>query len=302
MKKQLALSSSSPNRYHWPLDWTTHGHSFSECISPQAFFAPLMNQFPLITAQLPKLSPTFETRYIADPHEIPASGRYIILFRHGVSEYNTAARFTGWHDPDLSEKGHQQVQIGWKLLQHLTIGKIFESPQRRAISSSNYAHSVGIHAQIEQSPFLLERHYGDKQGQSVRLLESQLSLEAFMRMRWSYADRPGNEHNPGESLQDVETRLRPYLMHRVLPELEHHSVCIIGQGNGMRTICKIVENLSPEAVENLECLSSEIILYRISEHDTQIEAKYILKNPSIPDPMCLSPQDYAKQRQTVGVL
>lgn len=247
---------------------------------------------------LPSLRSDFVCRHVSGMSEIP-EGRFLVLFRHGVSEYNEVSRFTGWHDPALAAVGCTQAAAGWALLAQLQepIRYIFESPQKRAMMTTDVAVSAGVVATVMQSPFLLERHYGDKQGQSVKVLESAYMLEDFIKMRWSYAHRPGSLENPGESLRDVELRLRPYLQAKILPQLVSSSLCVVGQGNGMRTLCKILEGLTPEAVENLECLSSELILYRFSEDRTQILDKYILKNPAVPDPMCLSPQEYKAQRE-----
>ena len=294
MYRYVAMASKNGHREVYPASWP----EFATCTTPRAYFAPLIHACEALPQRvLPSLAPDFVCRHVSGIEEIPL-GRFLVLFRHGVSEYNDVSSFTGWHDPPLAPVGCIQAAAGWALLAQLQmpIRAIFESPQKRAMMTTDVAMSAGVVATVSQSPFLLERHYGDKQGQSVNALESAYTLEDFVKMRWSYAHRPGNVENPGESLQDVELRLRPYLQAKVLPALTS-SVCIVGQGNGMRTLCKILEGLTPEAVENLECLSSEIILYRFSEDATQILDKYILKNPAVPDPMCLSPQDYKAQRE-----
>ena len=33
----------------------------------------------------------------------------LVLVRHGESEWNKLNLFTGWMDPDLSEKGHEEA-------------------------------------------------------------------------------------------------------------------------------------------------------------------------------------------------
>lgn len=297
MNRYIAFPKKMRSIY--PETWPSGFESFAQCVSPQAYFEPLIAASErLLQCPSLSLSPVFFSRILSSVSELPKHGRYLVLFRHGVSEYNAVSRFTGWHDPSLSAQGVLQAKAGWTLLSQLDppVLNIFESPQQRALMTTNEALNLGISVVIETSPFLLERHYGDKQGQSVNVLESAYGLDAFIKMRWSYSDRPGNMENPGESLADVERRLRPYLYSRVLPKLMAGSVCVVGQGNCMRTLCKILEGLTPDAVENLECLSSEIIFYHVSEDVSQVLAKYILKNPAVPDPMCLSPKDYREMR------
>lgn len=40
----------------------------------------------------------------------------IVLIRHGESQYNVQNLFTGWSDPDLTEKGIQEAKAAGKLL------------------------------------------------------------------------------------------------------------------------------------------------------------------------------------------
>ena len=43
---------------------------------------------------------------------------YLILVRHGISEWNKKGWWTGWKDPDLSEEGYEEARkrkaLRWK--------------------------------------------------------------------------------------------------------------------------------------------------------------------------------------------
>ena len=41
---------------------------------------------------------------------------YLILVRHGQSEWNLENRFTGWVDVDLTEKGEEEAKEAGRLL------------------------------------------------------------------------------------------------------------------------------------------------------------------------------------------
>ena len=36
--------------------------------------------------------------------------RTLVLVRHGQSEWNLKNLFTGWRDPDLTQKGHEEAK------------------------------------------------------------------------------------------------------------------------------------------------------------------------------------------------
>ena len=40
----------------------------------------------------------------------------LVLVRHGESEWNKLNLITGWHDVDLSEKGHEEAKQGGRIL------------------------------------------------------------------------------------------------------------------------------------------------------------------------------------------
>ena len=48
--------------------------------------------------------------------EVPAMKNVLVLVRHGESEWNRLNMFTGWHNPDLSEKGLIEALVAARLL------------------------------------------------------------------------------------------------------------------------------------------------------------------------------------------
>lgn len=59
---------------------------------------------------------------------------YLVLLRHGQSEWNLANKFTGFHDVDLTEKGEQEAKKAGELLKNAGIkfDAVFSSTQIRA--------------------------------------------------------------------------------------------------------------------------------------------------------------------------
>ena len=64
----------------------------------------------------------------------------LVLVRHGESEWNKQNLFTGWHDVDLSEKGHEEAKQGGKLLRDegYDFDVAYTSRLKRAIHTLNH--------------------------------------------------------------------------------------------------------------------------------------------------------------------
>ena len=57
---------------------------------------------------------------------------YLIIVRHGQSQWNLENRFTGWQDVDITEQGKKEAQLAGKLLQSEIFEKAFTSTLKRA--------------------------------------------------------------------------------------------------------------------------------------------------------------------------
>src|SRR5712664_1928144 len=93
---------------------------------------------------------------------------YLVLLRHGESQWNLENRFTGWVDVPLSPKGEEEArQAGEKLkAANVRFDVAFTSVLQRANRTMEIALEVlgqqGI--PVERDQALNERHYGDLQG------------------------------------------------------------------------------------------------------------------------------------------
>ena len=66
---------------------------------------------------------------------------YLVLLRHGQSEWNLANKFTGFHDVDLTEKGVEEAEKAGELLAKagITFDQVFSSTQTRANRTAEIA-------------------------------------------------------------------------------------------------------------------------------------------------------------------
>src|SRR5712692_10687489 len=93
---------------------------------------------------------------------------YLVLLRHGESQWNLENRFTGWVDVPLSPKGEEEArQAGEKLkAAGIRFDQAFTSVLQRAIRTLEITLDVlgQSNIPVEKDQALNERHYGDLQG------------------------------------------------------------------------------------------------------------------------------------------
>ncbi|MDP1994682.1 MAG: 2,3-bisphosphoglycerate-dependent phosphoglycerate mutase, partial [Ignavibacteria bacterium] len=93
---------------------------------------------------------------------------YLVLLRHGESQWNLENRFTGWVDVDVSAKGEQEAKEAGQLLKEkkYKFDFLFTSVLKRAIRTAQLASETAGISEIptERDMALNERHYGALQG------------------------------------------------------------------------------------------------------------------------------------------
>src|SRR5262245_36263372 len=89
----------------------------------------------------------------------------LVLVRHGESEWNKLNLFTGWRDPDLTEKGVEEAKRAGKLLKAdgLKFEIAFTSGLRRAQRTLDLILEELSQQKLEiiRDQALNERDYGD---------------------------------------------------------------------------------------------------------------------------------------------
>ena len=87
----------------------------------------------------------------------------LILVRHGITEFNSARRFMGHSDVDLSAVGYSQVERLRDRLADEKIDAVYSSDLRRALMTAEVISS-GHKVNIVTCPELREVNYGDAEG------------------------------------------------------------------------------------------------------------------------------------------
>ena len=177
------------------------------------------------------------------------SDRLLVLVRHGESEWNLKNLFTGWKDPDLTEKGVKEAkEAGRKLkAQGLSFDVAFTSVLKRAQHTLDLALAeIGqTDLPITRDLALNERDYGDLSGLNKDDARKKWGEEQVLIWRRSYDVPPPG----GESLKDTLARTLPYYVQEILPGvLRGERTLVAAHGNSLRALIMVLEKLSPEQI------------------------------------------------------
>jgi 2,3-bisphosphoglycerate-dependent phosphoglycerate mutase len=208
----------------------------------------------------------------------------LVLVRHGQSEWNRLNLFTGWRDPDLTEKGLIEARWAGRLIktQSIQFDHCFTSMLRRA------QHTLEIildeigqpGVPITRDAALNERDYGDLSGLN----------KDEARQRW------GDEHvhiwrrifdvppPGGESLKDTAARVLPYYRAHIWPQLQQgKNILVSAHGNSLRALIMHLENLSSEEILARELATGAPMVYRLTREGRSAECRELLHKRRVLD-------------------
>ncbi len=193
----------------------------------------------------------------------------LVLVRHGQSEWNLKNLFTGWRDPDLTEKGVEEAKsAGRKLKAH---NLVFDIAYTSELSRAQRTLTLMLEELGQQDletirdEALNERDYGDLAGLNKDDARKKWGEEQVHIWRRSYDTPPPG----GESLKDTMARTVPYFITRILPDvMDGKDVLVAAHGNSLRSICMMLDRLSPEEVTGLEIGTGIPLVYALNPNTT----------------------------------
>ncbi len=200
----------------------------------------------------------------------------LVLVRHGQSEWNLKNLFTGWKDPDLTEKGVEEaISAGRKLADRgLIFDLAFTSDLVRAQNTLTLMlKELGQEGlETRRDLALNERDYGDLSGLNKDDARERWGAEKVHVWRRSYDVPPPG----GESLKDTLARTLPYYVTDILPEvMRGRRVLVAAHGNSLRSICMVLDRLNREQIVGLEIGTGVPMIYELSA-DTTVKSKVTL--------------------------
>jgi 2,3-bisphosphoglycerate-dependent phosphoglycerate mutase len=188
----------------------------------------------------------------------------LVLVRHGQSEWNLKNLFTGWKDPDLTDKGIAEARAAGRRLK--ARGMRFDVCFTSALTRAQHTLKLmleelgqtGLPETRDQA--LNERDYGDLTGLNKDDARKRWGEEQVHIWRRSYDVPPPG----GESLKDTLARSLPYYVHMVQPQvLEGKTVLVAAHGNSLRSLIMAIEGLTPEQILKRELDTGLPVVYRL---------------------------------------
>ncbi len=159
----------------------------------------------------------------------------LLLVRHGITESNSAHRFAGYSDVELSAAGHRQVERLRDRLVDAKIDAVYSSDLRRALVTAEVI-SAGHKVDIVTCPELREVNYGDVEG---------LTFEEISRLYPEVSESLANfslrlKFPGGESVEGFIERTSKFL-----DKLKRHTslqtILIASHGGPLRVlVCRLL--------------------------------------------------------------
>ena len=191
---------------------------------------------------------------------------FLVLVRHGQSEWNEKNLFTGWKNPTLTEQGIEEARkAGSKIKSiNLDFDLHFTSELLRAqITGEIIQREIDQQIKTIKNIALNERDYGDLSGLNKDEARKKWGEKQVHLWRRSYDTPPPG----GESLKDTSDRVIPYFKKTIKPELEmKKNILITAHGNSLRALIKNIEDINAADIVKLEIATGEPIIYSFSNN------------------------------------
>ena len=193
------------------------------------------------------------------------NSNYLVLVRHGQSEWNEKNLFTGWKDPGLTQKGIEEAKKAGHQLNKLGLNFdiMHTSALIRAQLTGQIILDVLKQGSLEtiENQALNERDYGELTGLNKDEARENFGVDQVQIWRRSYDTPPPG----GESLKDTYNRVIPYFESEILPLMKDKNVLISAHGNSLRALVKYLDNISEEDIVKLEIATGEPIFYKFTD-------------------------------------
>ncbi len=166
--------------------------------------------------------------------------RRIVLLRHGETTGNSASRYHGSSDLDLSPEGREQMRLAAPKLRWERFDVVATSPLRRAWRSA-WIVSEGRPVRLVRE--FREIHFGRWEGLSREEIQAS---DPVLFEDWR-SGAPGFEYPGGERRADFRARVERGLVQ--IAQSGGHSALVVGHKGVIRTVCELLTGAKLPAEE-----------------------------------------------------
>ncbi len=186
----------------------------------------------------------------------------LILVRHGQSEWNQQNLFTGWRDPDLTERGVTEARNAGRALkaEGITFTIAFTSELMRAQKTCALLLEEQGQTDLQtiRNVALNERDYGDLSGLNKDDAREKWGEEQVHIWRRSFDTPPPG----GESLNDTAERVLPYFNNKIMPRIRAgENVLVAAHGNSLRALVMVLDGLGETEITQVNIATGEPYIY-----------------------------------------
>lgn len=202
---------------------------------------------------------------------------YLVLVRHGQSEWNLLGQWTGLTDVNLTDEGRIEAQRAAKTLEDIDIHRAYSSELTRAKHTLDEIvnHLDKTDVERTEHPELNERDYGELTGKNKWQVREEYGEEKFQAWRRSW-DHPVPG---GETLKDVSERVLPFYEQRILDDLKNgKNVIVAAHGNSLRALIKHLDEVADEQSHEVEIMTGEVLVYEIDDNGTLLKKEIRVTN------------------------
>ncbi|WP_378096130.1 2,3-bisphosphoglycerate-dependent phosphoglycerate mutase [Cellulomonas sp. T2.31MG-18] len=228
----------------------------------------------------------------------------LILLRNGQSHADARQAYAGLLDPELTPTGVAEAQTVADLLAsrgvHLDV--VMTSPQARAVQTAD-----AVLARLDQAELprvtswrLAARDLGCLTGVAKPRAISLFGAESMTEWRFSPGGKPpaasperiralpwrptadflqSLPFGEGESLREVEERLRPFWEGALRTELAAgRAVLVVAHTDSLRALRRVIESCGPDEVDTLRVVPGQPLAYRTDASGSVVPPALYLEN------------------------
>ena len=188
----------------------------------------------------------------------------LLLVRHGITEFNSARRFAGYSDMELSAEGYEQVEKLRDRLAGDNIDAAYSSDLKRAMATADIIssrHNVDIVPCSE----LREVNYGDAEGLTFQEISNRFPEVAKLIVNFNLNLKFPN----GESFKEFIERTNKFL-DRLKKHEPSETILIVSHSGPLRVLICTLLDIDLEHWWQFQCDNAAFSIMETSPRGSRI--------------------------------